>query len=59
MDKLKEQQYYEDKVKPILENLIFQLVCEQPENVVEYMIDWLKKTGGYEDMNNLTFFNSG
>ena len=47
------QEYLETKVKPIMENLIFQLVSERPDNPSLFMIDWLQKTGGYNS-NNLT-----
>ncbi len=32
----------ETKVKPILDELEFQLLCERPENPASYMIHWLK-----------------
>jgi cAMP-dependent protein kinase regulator len=54
MEKLEKQEFFDSKVKPIIDNLIFQLICEQPENVEEYVLDWLKKTGGYST-KNLTF----
>ena len=50
MDK---QEYLDTKIKPIFENLIFQIVCEKPENPVDFMINWLQKTGGYNP-NGLT-----
>jgi cAMP-dependent protein kinase regulator len=50
MDK---QEYLEKKIKPIMENLIFQLVCEKPSEPEKFMIDWLQKTGGYNS-NGLT-----
>ena len=50
MDK---QEYLETKIKPIFENLVFQIVCEKPENPVDFMINWLQKTGGYNP-NGLT-----
>ena len=50
MDK---QEYLETKVKPIIENLIFQLICERPENPVDFMVNWLQKTGGFNP-NGLT-----
>jgi len=50
MDK---QEYLDNKVKPILENLVFQIICEKPENPVDFMINWLQKTGGYNP-NGLT-----
>ena len=37
------KEYLETKVKPILDELVFQLLCERPENPASYMIDWLKK----------------
>ena len=37
------KEYLETKVKPILDKLVFQLLCEHPENPASYMIDWLKK----------------
>jgi cAMP-dependent protein kinase regulator len=49
MEKLEKQEYMDNKIKPILENLIFQIICEKPENVAEYMLDWLKRTGGYSN----------
>ena len=50
MDK---QEYLETKVKPIIENLIFQLICERPEKPVDFMVNWLQKTGGFNP-NGLT-----
>ena len=44
MDK---QEYLDNKVKPILENLVFQIICEKPEKPIDFMINWLQKTGGY------------
>jgi len=50
MDK---QEYLDTKIKPIFENLVFQIICEKPENPVDFMITWLQKTGGYNP-NGLT-----
>ena len=50
MDK---QEYLEMQVKPIVENLIFQMLCEKPQNPIDFMVNWLQKTGGYND-NGLT-----
>src|SRR5690606_20106583 len=47
------EEYLENTIKPIMENLIFQLVLERPEDPANYMIDWLQKTGGYT-VNGLT-----
>ena len=44
MDK---QEYLETKIKPIFENLVFQIICEKPEKPIDFMINWLQKTGGY------------
>ena len=44
---MNKQEYLETKIKPIMENLIFQLVLERPEEPAVYMIDWLQKTAGY------------
>jgi cAMP-dependent protein kinase regulator len=48
------QEYMDTKVKPIIENLIYNLICDQPENVENYMLDWLHTTGGYSN-KSLTF----
>ena len=53
MDTNAKKEYLETKVKPILDELVFQLLCERPENPASYMIEWLKKTGGYTS-NGLT-----
>ena len=53
MDTNSKKEYLETKVKPILDELVFQLLCERPENPASYMIEWLKKTGGYTS-NGLT-----
>ena len=53
MDTNTKKEYLETKVKPILDELVFQLLCERPENPASYMIEWLKKTGGYTS-NGLT-----
>ena len=50
---MNKQEYLETKIKPIMENLMFQLVCEKPEDPVEFMINWIQKTGGYNS-NGLT-----
>ena len=50
MDK---QEYLDTKIKPIFENLIFQIICEKPENPVDFMITKKQKTGGYNP-NGLT-----
>ena len=47
------QEYLDSKIKPIFENLIFQIICEKPEKPVDFMITWLQKTGGYNP-NGLT-----
>jgi cAMP-dependent protein kinase regulator len=47
------QQYLEKNIKPIMENLILQIVTERPENPASFMIDLLQKTGGYTS-NGLT-----
>ena len=41
------QAYLDQKIKPIMENLLFQLVCERPEDPIKFMVNWLEKTGGY------------
>ena len=46
MDK---QEYLEMQIKPIIENLVFQILCEKPDNPVEFMVNWLQKTGGYNE----------
>ena len=43
----------ETKNKTIYENLGFQIICEKAENPVDFMINWLQKTGGYNP-NGLT-----
>ena len=50
---MNKQEYIENKIKPIMENLMFQLVCEKPDDPVEFMINWIQKTGGYNS-NGLT-----
>ena len=42
MDTNTKKEYLETKVKPILDELVFQLLCERPENPASYMIEWLK-----------------
>jgi hypothetical protein len=51
MENLDEQEYMENVIKPIMENLVFQLISDRPENLNEYMMDWLKITGGYSNRN--------
>lgn len=36
-----------DKVKPLIEELVYQLVCTKPENSVDFMIKYLQKKGGF------------
>src|SRR5690348_6541145 len=50
---MEKQQYLETSIKPIMENLIFQMVSERPDNPSLFMLDWLQKTGGYTS-NGLT-----
>ena len=50
---MEKQEYLEMQVKPIVENLIFQMLCEKPQNPIDFMVNWLQKTGGYND-NGLT-----
>jgi cAMP-dependent protein kinase regulator len=50
---MERQQYLETTIRPLMENLVFQIVSERPENPASYMIDWLQKTGGYTS-NNLS-----
>ena len=50
---MNKQEYFETKVKPIMENLMFQLAYEKPDNPVQFMINWIQKTGGY-NQNDLT-----
>jgi len=40
-------------VRPIKEQMVFQLVCEKPANPELFMISWLQKQGGYT-ANGLT-----
>lgn len=55
-----------EKIRPIMENMVFQLVCEKPESPVQllikllinfnlkamFMINWLQKQGGYTSNGN-------
>lgn len=36
-----------DRVKPLIEELVYQLVCTKPENSVDFMIKYLQKKGGF------------
>lgn len=38
--------YLVNRVNPILEKLVVELVVKRPENITQYMIDWLKNYGG-------------
>ena len=49
---MNQKEYLEKKIKPITENLIFQLVLERPEDPTAFMVDWLQKTAGY-NLNGL------
>ena len=49
---MNQKEYLEKKIKPIMENLIFQLVLERPEDPTAFMVDWLQKTAGY-NLNGL------
>ena len=44
---MNKQEYLDTKLKPIMQNLVFQLVLERPDDPASFMIDWLQKTGGY------------
>jgi cAMP-dependent protein kinase regulator len=37
------QEYIQQKVNPILENLVTQLLLERPENISQFMISWLSE----------------
>lgn len=37
------QEYIQQKVNPILENLVTQLLLERPENLAPFMIKWLSE----------------
>jgi hypothetical protein len=50
---MNKQEYIENKIKPIMENLMFQLAYEKPDDPVQFMINWIQKTGGYNS-NGLT-----
>ena len=39
-----------------MENLIFQLVLERPDDPAVFMIDWLQKTAGYTYQRNKKSF---
>jgi cAMP-dependent protein kinase regulator len=41
---MEKQQYLDTVVKPIMENIVFQLVCERPENPAEFIINSLMKS---------------
>ena len=32
-----------EKIRPIMENMVFQLVCEKPESPVQLLINYYKK----------------
>ena len=49
---MNKKEYLENRIKPIMENLIFQLVLERPEEPTAFMVDWLQKTAGY-NLNGL------
>lgn len=49
---MNKKEYLENRIKPIMENLIFQLVLERPEEPTVFMVDWLQKTAGY-NLNGL------
>ena len=36
-----------EKIRPIMEQLVYQLVLDRPENPAVYMIEYLQKLGGY------------
>jgi hypothetical protein len=43
-----------EKIRPIMEGMVYDLACDKPENIVSYfltqplyMINWLQKYGGY------------
>lgn len=43
MEKQEHQEYIQQKVNPILENLVTQLLLERPENLSPFMIKWLSE----------------
>jgi hypothetical protein len=46
-----------DRVKPLIEEIVYQLVCIKPENSVDFMIKWLQKKGGYTANGNISSYN--
>jgi cAMP-dependent protein kinase regulator len=42
------QQYLDVVLKPIMENLVLQLVIDRPDNVIDFMINWLAKNGNID-----------
>ena len=42
-----EETVIKEKIRPIMEQLVYQLVLERPEEPALFMIDYLQKTGGY------------
>lgn len=42
-----DEKVLKEKIRPILEQMVYQLVVERPENPAIYMIGYLQKLGGY------------
>ena len=43
-----------DKIRPVMEDMVLQLVCDKPENPALFMINWLQKKGGYTSNGKIT-----
>lgn len=39
------RKYLEEKINPVFEKLITELLIELPEDFISYSIDWLSKKG--------------
>jgi cAMP-dependent protein kinase regulator len=42
-----DEQALKDKIRPIMEDLVFKLVSDKPECPTDYMINYLEKLGGF------------
>jgi cAMP-dependent protein kinase regulator len=47
MSRNNEEQNLKEKIRPIMEKMVYQLVLDRPENPSIYMIEYLQKLGGY------------
>lgn len=58
MDSQSQKQFLQQKVNPILEKLVTQLLKSKPDNITEFMVTWLQQHGRKIELGNKQKHNS-